>query len=366
MAKKDTILIVDDTQTNIDILIELLGDYDIIVATDGKSALEILDEEDDINLILLDIMMPVMDGFEVCKIIKKDKNISNIPIIFLTAKTDDNSIQKGFELGGVDYVTKPFRPIELLSRIKTHLKIVSHEKKSIQHNKYIALAELIHNIAHQWRQPLSVISTSASGISMQKELNMLKDEDLYSLCDSILHNTEYLSSTIDNFKNLIDNTSDSSKFNLNSIIQNNQTLLFCDLLNKKINLEINVENDIVVDVCQNQFIQVLLTIITNSKDVLDDKDGEKYIFIDISKNDRYAMIKIYDNGEGIKRDIIDKIFEPYFTTKHQSAGKGLGLYIVRNIVIESFDGLIEVTNKIYEYDNKKQKGGCFEIQIPLS
>ena len=219
MDKKDTILVVDDTQSNIDVLIELLDAYDIIVATDGATAIEILNEDKDIDLILLDIMMPEMDGFEVCEILKNNNETKDIPIIFLTAKTDVDSIQKGFDIGGVDYITKPFRPVELISRIKTHLKIVQHEKKAIEHNKYIALAELIHNIAHQWRQPLSVISTTAGGMQMEKEMGILKDDDFYNFCESITRNTEYLSSTIENFKTFIEDSNKASVFNIQEIIK---------------------------------------------------------------------------------------------------------------------------------------------------
>lgn len=109
MKQKDTILIVDDTQTNIDILLEFLSDYDVVVALDGMSALEILQEENEIDLILLDVMMPLLDGFEVCQMIKKDPKISNIPIIFITAKTDEISIEMGFDVGGIDYILKPLQ-----------------------------------------------------------------------------------------------------------------------------------------------------------------------------------------------------------------------------------------------------------------
>lgn len=120
---KPTILIVDDTKTNIDILLELLSDeYDLIVALDGKSAIQTL-KEDTIDLILLDIMMPDMDGYEVCEIIKSDKYAKDIPIMFITAKTDEDSIEKAYEVGGVDYITKPFKPRELAARIKIQLKL---------------------------------------------------------------------------------------------------------------------------------------------------------------------------------------------------------------------------------------------------
>lgn len=120
---KPTILIVDDTKTNIDILLELLHDkYDLIVSLDGKSAIQTV-KEDSIDLILLDIMMPYMNGYEVCEIIKSDENAKDIPIIFITAKTDENSIEKAYEVGGADYVTKPFKPRELIARIKTQLNL---------------------------------------------------------------------------------------------------------------------------------------------------------------------------------------------------------------------------------------------------
>jgi len=118
-----SILIVDDVETNIENLMTLLEDqYDLLAATDGYEALEILEEEK-IDLILLDIMMPGIDGFEVAKKIKQNDQINNIPIIFITAKTDENSIEKAYEVGGVDYVTKPFRSKEVLSRVANHLTL---------------------------------------------------------------------------------------------------------------------------------------------------------------------------------------------------------------------------------------------------
>jgi len=122
MEKDKTILIVDDTNTNIDILIGLLDEYDVVVATDGSSAINIANQES-IDLILLDIMMPNIDGFEVCRRLKQTQTTKDIPIIFITAKTDENSIETAYDVGGVDYVSKPFKPKELLARVKTQLKM---------------------------------------------------------------------------------------------------------------------------------------------------------------------------------------------------------------------------------------------------
>ncbi len=123
MKNKLTILAVDDEKINLNILIELLGnDYEVSVALNGEKALKLI-EKKDIDLILLDIMMPGMDGYEVCQILKSKSKTKDIPILFITAKTDDESIVKGFEVGGIDYISKPFRPIELQARVKTHLKL---------------------------------------------------------------------------------------------------------------------------------------------------------------------------------------------------------------------------------------------------
>jgi diguanylate cyclase (GGDEF)-like protein len=142
--KNKTILVVDDTISNLDIVTNLLQDYDLIDATSGKDALEIVAEEK-IDLILLDIMMPDMDGYEVCNILKADEKTENIPIVFITAVTDEESIEKAYDLGGADYVTKPFKPKELLSRVKKELKI----------------QDLIHDLEEQKKELKLLASTDS-------------------------------------------------------------------------------------------------------------------------------------------------------------------------------------------------------------
>lgn len=116
-----TILIVDDTETNIDILIDIFGEeYDVAVAMDGEGALEAVDE-DTPDLILLDIMMPGIDGFEVCRRLKDNPDTDSIPVIFLSALSEDEEKQKGFDLGAVDFITKPFDPTEIQTKVKQHL-----------------------------------------------------------------------------------------------------------------------------------------------------------------------------------------------------------------------------------------------------
>jgi diguanylate cyclase (GGDEF)-like protein len=123
-----TILVVDDTASNLDLLVELLGDYEVSVSLDGVTAMEIARSQK-IDLVLLDIMMPDPDGFSVCAALKADPQTCDIPVIFITAKTDENSIELAYDAGGDDYVTKPFKPREVLARVKLQLERADHLKQ---------------------------------------------------------------------------------------------------------------------------------------------------------------------------------------------------------------------------------------------
>jgi len=144
METKPVILAVDDTELNTDILVELLRDrYEVITALDGESAIEIANKEH-VDLILLDIMMPEMDGYDVCQHLKSNQKTKDIPIIFITAKTDETSIEKAYDIGGIDYVIKPFRPKELLARVQRELamqKLIDELKKSQEELKLLAITD---------------------------------------------------------------------------------------------------------------------------------------------------------------------------------------------------------------------------------
>ncbi|MBN2866239.1 MAG: diguanylate cyclase [Thiotrichales bacterium] len=122
MHSSPVILAVDDTPQNLDIIVELLSEFDVRDVVDGRSALEMVNKQP-IDLILLDIMMPEMDGYEVCKILKANPKTKHIPVIFITANTDDLAIQKAYDVGASDYISKPVKPQELLARVNTQLKL---------------------------------------------------------------------------------------------------------------------------------------------------------------------------------------------------------------------------------------------------
>ena len=128
-----TILAVDDKKENLDIILDMLNDYDIIPILNGQKALKLIKEED-ISLVLLDIVMPELDGFEICKLLKNDASTQHIPVIFITAKTDEISIAKAYEAGGDDYVSKPLKKTEIRARVKTQLKL----RQMIEHLEFLA------------------------------------------------------------------------------------------------------------------------------------------------------------------------------------------------------------------------------------
>lgn len=182
-----TVLVVDDTEANIDILVESLdGEYEISVAMDGESALETVNT-DPPDLILLDIMMPGMDGYEVCRRIKSDPKTAGIPIIFITSMNEVQNKTMGLELGAVDYITKPFEVMEVKARVKTHLSLMLINKKlqrlSSQLSKYVS-SEVIQSIVDgkteaiikSSRKNLSVFFSDIVGFS--KKTDLLEPEDI--------------------------------------------------------------------------------------------------------------------------------------------------------------------------------------------
>ena len=234
-----------------------------------------------------------------------------------------------------------------------------------QQSKMASMGEMIANIAHQWRQPLSLISTASSGMKIQKEYDLLTDKYFYSSVESITNATEYLSETINDFKNFFTPKSEKELFNMPKLMEKTKVLLSAELKNKQIKI---IEDIAPIDVLsyENDLIQVFINIINNAKDALkESKEG--YIFIDVkpSKNDKDIIIKIKDNGGGIQEDVISKVFEPYFTTKYKSNGTGIGLYMVMEIVQKHMNGTIDVQNTKYEYNDVVYTGAEFTIRIPF-
>ncbi len=355
MKDGQIVLIVDDASENVDLLVNLLKDYDLVTALDGETALKIVDEEN-VDLILLDIMMPGMDGFEVCKILKSNVKTTHIPIIFLSAKDKHQDIQKGFELGAVDYVTKPFNPNELLSRANTHLKLRAYEKnleKRVeqelernrlkqqmihQQSKQAALGELLMHIAHQWKQPLASLGSInlQHRVKLENGLTPSRDEFIDSI-DKSEELINYMSNTIDTFKNFYKPSFNSEDFFISETILDVLSIVEATFNFDNIRIFIDTHEDETSFANVNEFSQVVISILNNARDIFKNRlIKEPKIYIEIENK----KISISDNGGGIKEELLEDIFLPFVSTNN---GSGIGLYLSKNIV-EKNNAVLSVQN----------------------
>lgn len=237
------------------------------------------------------------------------------------------------------------------------LKEKQKDRLLFQQSKMAAMGEMMEHIAHQWRQPLSMISTTASGTKLNLELGIIGNQEIFEDMDKIVNNTNYLSQTIDDFRGFFREDKEISIFDLKKTIEKNLLLLDSGLKAQNIKISKNLGNDIFVQGYENELTQALLNIFNNARDALSSINDEnnRNINIEVYKDKYHAIIKIEDNAGGIQKDIINKIFDPYFTTKGQS-GTGIGLHMTKRIIEENFKGMIEV-------QNKEGIGACFIITL---
>jgi len=244
-------------------------------------------------------------------------------------------------------------------------EIKNKDKLLFQQNKMASMGEMIGNIAHQWRQPLNVISTSASSIQLEQEFGLLDDKKINSTMDIIIQNTLYLSKTIDDFRNFFKTDNNLESFELKSAIKKALKLIDSNITNHNITIKTEfLDQGIIIDGSSNEFIQVLLNIINNSKDAFVlNKIENRVIKIKEEVDSNFYKLKIMDNAGGISEDIIYKIFDPYFTTKHKSQGTGIGLYMSHQIIVDHMKGEFYARNIRYKENNQNYKGCCFTIKF---
>jgi len=232
-------------------------------------------------------------------------------------------------------------------------------------SKMASLGDMIGNISHQWRQPLSSITSAASGMKIQKECNILDDKMFNHAIDGIMRNSEYLSETINYFTNYVIHNQKLELFGVNEVIDNNLHLIEANIKMNEIEIINTTKNEIHTYGNVHELLQVTMNIINNAIDVLKEKDYKRLIFIETDLLDNCLKIKIRDNAGGIPSEILNKIFEPYFTTKHKSLGAGLGLYMSHNI-INNMKGNLLAKNVQYAYNGKDYLGAQFTISLPIS
>ncbi len=232
----------------------------------------------------------------------------------------------------------------------------------MQQSKMAAMGEMLANIAHQWRQPLSVISLEATGLQVAKDFGDMTEEQMNNALINIIHNTQYLSSTIDTFRDFIKGDRNSEEIAVCHLLDESIGITEASLKNHHIQLynTIYCEEDCGrrVFLSKHEFSQVVINILNNAKDILEERQIKNpWIKLDHQMFDLHVLITIEDNAGGIPEKILPRIFEPYYTTKHSSKGTGLGLHIAYKIITESIGGKL--------YVNNTENGAKFFIEIPL-
>ena len=353
------ILLVDDNPDNLSFLLEILDNrqYEIRIARDGRSALEIVKFEH-MDLILLDIMMPGMNGFEVCAKLKSDNATREIPVIFMSALNETVNKVRGLELGAVDYITKPIQVEEVMARIKIHLKL----RQLMQKEKEVSdlRSYFISMASHDLRSPLNIVSTSAymlrrfseemSVDDMQKKLEMieLSAKRMIDILDNILTLNNVTSSRLSiqkeklNYVKLCREVIE--EFQL--IFENSHVL---ELICAETDIQMNADPKIIW--------HILYNLISNAVKFSPKGRG---ISVKIFKENAEIVTQISDHGIGIPESDRQKIFEPHYRGGNVGdiKGEGMGLSIVRQLIALHYGRITT--------DSDIRKGTVFSVYLPAA
>ncbi|NQZ11086.1 MAG: response regulator, partial [Algicola sp.] len=369
------LLLVDDEPINLQVLHNHLSlKYQLVEAADGVQALAAIEEQGPFDLVLLDIMMPRMSGYEVCKKIRESLSVNELPVIFLTAKNQMDDLVQGFAVGANDHINKPVAKLELLSRVDTHLKLLdinrdleskveartnelmAAQQKMVLSEKLATLGTLMAGVAHEIKNPTNFVNICVD--SLEKDLNeceefiyQLAGEDAepevlagFSMRFTPLH--EHIK-TIKDGTNRIKSLVRDLKMSSYMDIGEKETVYIDEILMSTINLvaaKFKNEVDIISDFKAHPQLscypaklnQVFMNLIINACDALAEKQqpGKTRPKIEIGCQicDQQVEISIKDNGCGMSEDTKAKLFEPFYTTKGVAGGTGLGLSISFDIV----------------------------------
>lgn len=366
-----TVLIVDDTETNIDILLESLSDdFDLSVAMDGETAL-LLVEEIHPDLILLDIMMPGMDGYEVCRRLKSDSSTENIPVVFLTAMTDAEDEARGLELGALDYITKPFNPELVRARVRNQLALRRYQLKLIEQrdkieDDYHKIKELerlrddlVHMIAHDMRTPLTGISAYLAVVLGDKSIK--PDEETARYLRYSLESAEKLNGMITNLLDV--SRLEEGKMplqlrecSLKEIIDKALIQLGGLLQGRDVNFD--YDSNISSTVCDSDIIERVMVNLVGNALKFTPPDGK--IEIRLKGEPHWNHITIKDNGAGIPVECHSLIFEKFGQVDGKKENikfsSGLGLSFCK-LAVDAHGGSITV-------ESERGKGTVFHVRLP--
>jgi len=385
-----TILIVDDNPTNLNVLVDYLEEYgfEIMIAKSGEIGLKRVKVTKP-DIILLDVMMPGIDGFETCRQLKANEETRDIPIIFMTALDNVEDKVRGFELGAVDYVTKPIEQKEVLARINTHLSIrdltyklrakidelTQTRQDLVQSEKMASLGRLVAGFAHELNTPLGIAVGSASSLQDNSDaINQLLEQDevdedeLVDTLDSInkaahltLSNLKRATNLVKSFKRTaVDQVSDDVRiFEVKEVIQDTITTLHNRFKTTDIDISVNCHNDLKINSLPGVLEQIITNLLMNSLiHGFNEGIDAGLININVQMKGEYLHLDYSDTGKGIAQENLAKIFEPFFTTHRAHGGSGLGMYICYNLVTTQLQGTIKC-------ESTAEKGVKFSISYPI-
>ncbi len=361
------ILIVDDYPINLNMLFKLLSqmNYSVRVATNGPRALELAKKETP-DLILLDIMMPEMDGFEVCRQLKQDKNCQDIPIIFLTALNENESILKGFEVGGVDYIIKPFRHEEALARINTHVTLRRQQQLLVQQKEELLTLNASKDrfysiISHDLKGPMGGLMTLSAGL--YHDWDQVTPDDLRNTLATFAQTSENTYNLLTNLLEWISMQQGKifcrpTIFKLKDAVAYSVSIYTEQARQKNIQLHDNMNDDLYVHADYEMVNTILRNLIQNS--IKFTRPGGQ-IAIRAEKT-QFAQVTITDTGIGISPENLARLFliTEKVKTRGTNAepGTGLGLILIKDL-IERNGGNIWVESEV-------GKGSSFTFSLPLA
>ena len=402
MMHNSLVLLVDDMPQNIQLLGSILKKegYSFALTTNGKETFELLKNTSP-DIILLDIMLPDDNGFNICKKIKEEPKLADIPIIFLSARHDIEDKTKAFEQGAVDYITKPFQEVEVIKRVQNHLQakldrdkikkynseleeiVELRTKELIKKERESILAQFMQGIIHNLRGPITSVANSMGIIDAIKEdiIHMeskaLDQSQVNKSLENIWELNEMNKNKLDELlrdlntmlnRSRDDYSSEVELCNLNEIVNREINFLkvdldFKNLVKKEIHLS---EEDLYVKIIPAELSQMIQNLIQNAMDAMFGQT-EKEIKIGTWGSKNMAVFNITDNGPGVPESIVSIIFEPFFTTKPiepsdikgSPIGTGIGLRFCKS-TIESYHGNISVGK------NPNGSGASFTLKIPLA
>ncbi|HEY9844117.1 MAG: response regulator [Candidatus Sericytochromatia bacterium] len=369
---KGLILIVDDVLENLQVLSSVLrqANYQITAATNGEKALGML-EKSNPDLILLDVMMPGMTGFEVCEKIRQQDRLKNTPIIFLTAKTEQEDILKGFESGAVDYVTKPFQFPELLARVATHVELKrSREQLLSSHQQLQKLNqekdEFLRIASHDMSNSLNVIKLTARMVKLYVE--RYSHRQISEKMDTIESTVGFMNDMITNLVNIdaIEAGSFLMKPEDLELNQLTRTLVdnYAEVANQK-GIRLNYQpasEEVLIHSDKNATLRILENLVSNAIKY-SESGTQVWVRVSDSQSPDYAVqVEVEDQGPGLSQEDHARLFGKFARLSAQPTNGensvGLGLYIAKK-VIDSMGGKIWCNSEL-------NQGSTFGIAWPRS